>query len=143
MPNISVEFCDLVSKFNLIGILCKQKDKTSLRLPTNFTLTHLSWKKCPVFELPQEESNEEAAKHEAHGEQGCVRVRWFHTVDNNSYVASSIVVDEGFFHLWVPGIFNRCVQVIVIEHQWMGLKGLKGVLKDQTLQIQILCDRIM
>lgn len=73
-------------------------DKISLKLPTDFMLTHLSWKKCSIFKLPQEESNEEAAKHEAHGEQGCVRVRWFHIVDNNGYVASDIVVNEAFFH---------------------------------------------
>lgn len=38
-------------------------------------LSHLSRKKSAILKLPQKVSDEEAAKHEAHREQGSVGVR--------------------------------------------------------------------
>ena len=87
--------------------------------------THLSWKKCSILELAQEKSNKETAKHEAHGEEGCVGVRQLNIVDENSCISSGIVIDDGLFHLWVPGVVQRCIQMIVIQNQWMWLKGLE------------------
>lgn len=87
--------------------------------------THLSWKKCPVLKLAQEIGNKEASKHEAHGQQGRVGVRGLDSVDDNSYVASRVVIDDRLLHFRMPGIFQSGIQMVVIQNQRMRLEGLQ------------------
>lgn len=67
----------------------------------------LSRKESAILELPQEVSDEEAAQHEAHGEEGCVGVGRVKGVDNYCRVAGRVVVHNRLLHSWVPGIINR------------------------------------
>lgn len=68
--------------------------------------TNLPRKKSAILELPQEVSDEEAAQHEAHGQQCCIWVWRVNGVDDNCSVASGIVVHDRLFHPRVPRIFN-------------------------------------
>lgn len=62
------------------------------------TKTNLPGKKSAVLELSQEVSDEEAAQHEAHGEQCCVGVGGVDGVDDYRSVAGGVVVHDGLFH---------------------------------------------
>lgn len=62
------------------------------------TETDLPRKKSAILELPQEVSDEEAAQHEAHGEQCCIWVWRVNGVDDYRSVASGVVVHDRLFH---------------------------------------------
>lgn len=91
---------------------------------------HLSREEGPVLELPQEEGDEEAAQHQAHGQQRRVGVRRLDGADDDGRVARGVVVNNRLLHLWTPGVFYAGVHVIVVHDQGMGLEDLKETEMD-------------
>lgn len=77
-----------------------------------------------VLEHAQEVCDEEAAKHQAHGEQGGVGVGPLdlHLVNGHVAVGMHLLVltDEG-----VEGIVFGGVQMLIVQDQWVGLEDLK------------------
>lgn len=82
--------------------------------------TYRAGKEMAVLELPEKECNEEAPKHQAHGEQGgvgvrCQQVFWSGTVDFIVLLQNMRKVVQGN------------IQFLVVENQRMGLKDLHKV----------------
>lgn len=77
------------------------------------------------LEKTQEVRDGEAAKHQAHGQQGRVGVGPIHLLHQNGDVAVSVVL-----HLlrddWDEGVLHGAVQVIVVQDQRMGLEDLRA-----------------
>lgn len=92
----------------------------------HYLTTHLSRKKSAVLELPQKIGNEKASQHEAHGQQGCVGVRWFNCVNNNCCVSGCVVINYRLLHSRVPGVFYRWIHVVVVHNQRMILEYLQN-----------------
>lgn len=88
-------------------------------------ITRLSREKSSVLELPQEVGNKKASQHEAHGQQGCVRISRFNRVDNNCCVSSCVVINDCLFHSRVPRVFYRWIHVVVVQNQRMIIKYLQ------------------
>lgn len=78
------------------------------------------------LELTEKVSNEEAAKHQAHGQQGSVGVRPLDLQLLNGYVA--VWMDLDVLHDdRVKGVVQRVVEMFVVEDQRVGSEYLKKV----------------
>lgn len=78
-----------------------------------------------VFEVAEEICNEEATKHQAHGQQGSVGVGPFKLQLVNGYIAVWMVLDM-LLDDWVEGVIHRSVQMLIVQNQRMCLEDLRG-----------------
>lgn len=91
----------------------------------SYTFTHLSRQEGPILELAEEEGNEEAAQHEAHGEQGRVGEGEVLGVGDLGHVTGDVVDDVLFGYHRVPGVVCRHVQMLVVPDKRVVLEDLK------------------
>ena len=96
-------------------------------MPPHHQAAYFSRQKGSVLELPQEEGDEEAAQHQAHGEQRGVGVGSVHRHHGDGGVAGGVVVQAVLRHHGVPWLLPGGVQVVVVQDQRVGLEGLGGL----------------
>ena len=83
------------------------------------------------LELTEEICNEEAAKHQAHRQEGRVGEWPFNLQVCNSYVAIcmcfNVLLDD-----WVEGVVKCVVQVVVVQDQRMGFEDLRKTKRENN-----------
>lgn len=77
-----------------------------------------------ILETAEEVCNEEAAKHQAHRQQGSVGVGPFNLQLMNSYVAIWMVLDV-LLDDWVEGVVHGVVEMFVVQNQRVGFEDLR------------------
>lgn len=78
-----------------------------------------------VLEVAEEVCDEEAPKHQAHGQQGSVGVGPFKLQLLNGYIAVWMFLDK-LPDDWVEGVIHRAVQMLIVQNQRMCLEDLRG-----------------
>lgn len=77
-----------------------------------------------ILKLTEEVCNEEAAKHQAHREQGSVGVCPFHFNTLNCYISIWMNLNT-LRHDWVERIVQCIIQIFIVQDQRMGFEDLK------------------
>lgn len=100
-------------------------DPVSSTLPSLDLESKSYWagEEMTILELTEEVCNEEAAKHQAHRQQGSVGVWPLYLQLMNSYIAVwmnlDMLVDD-----WVEGVFQCVVQMVIVQDQRVGFEDL-------------------
>lgn len=77
-----------------------------------------------ILKLTEEVCNEEAAKHQAHREQGSVGVCPFNFNTLNCYISIWMNLNT-LRHDWVERIVQCIIQIFIVQDQRMGFEDLK------------------
>lgn len=86
-----------------------------------------------ILEMAEEVCNEEATKHQAHGQQGSVGVGPFNLQLVNGYIAIWMVLDM-LLDDRVEGVLRRVVQMFIVQNQRVGFEDLRGEVKGSKVR---------
>lgn len=86
-----------------------------------------------ILETTEEVCNEEATKHQAHGQKGGVGVRPFNLQLMDGKVAVIVVLDM-LFDERVKGVVRRVVQVFVVQNQRVGFENLRLKIRQSKIR---------
>ena len=89
------------------------------------TCSHRAWEVVSILELTQEERDEEAPEHQAHGQQSCVGV-------GRCFMGSGLV-DGGLHVRVVEGVVDGVVQMGVVQDQRVGFEDLPRPEEEETM----------
>lgn len=78
-----------------------------------------------ILEVAEEICNEEATKHQAHGQEGGVGVGSFNLQLMEGYVAIWVVLNM-LLDDRVEGVIHRGIQMFVVQNQRVGSEDLKS-----------------